>query len=288
MKINYVCVPCLLNRVIFESKLVVKDEERMHYIMKKILEKFSEIYDARKCSAEIATEIHALAYELIGSKDPYKNLKEESNRIALSILSRARKIIEESENKLEKAILCSIVANSIDFGIEGSASSPEELFSKFEEYLNEGFYINDFDKMEKYLKGDVLYFTDNCGEVVFDKVVCELLKEYDVRISLVCKKYPILTDATYEDVIKIGFQDVVDEILTTGKFSVGIDFYGISEKLKRKLKEASLIISKGMANYEAFSETKYRPIAYLMRIKCDPIAKSIGAKKSKNILKIYE
>ncbi|MEM2935118.1 MAG: ARMT1-like domain-containing protein [Candidatus Thermoplasmatota archaeon] len=288
MKINYACIPCLLNRVIFESRLVIKDEGNLNYIMKKILEKFSEIYDSKKSSAEIATEIHALAYELIGNKDPYKNLKEESNKIALSILPKAREIIESSENKLEKAILCSIVANSIDFGIEGSASSPEELFSKFEEYLNEGFYINDFEKMEKYLKGEILYFTDNCGEIVFDKVVCEMLKEYDVSISLVCKKYPILTDATYEDAIKIGFQNVVDEILTTGKFSVGIDFSGISEKLKRKLKEASIIICKGMANYESFSETKYKPIAYLMRVKCNPIAESIGAKKSKNILRIYE
>lgn len=154
--------------------------------------------------------------------------------------------------------------------------------------MNEGLYINDFEKMKKYLKGEILYFTDNCGEIVFDKIVCELLKEYNVNISLVCKKYPILTDATHEDAIKIGFQDIVDEILTTGKFSVGVDFSGISEKLKRKLKEASLIICKGMANFESFSETKYKPIAYLMRVKCNPIAKSIGAKKSKNILKIYE
>jgi len=287
MKINYVCIPCLLNRVLFETKLVVKEEEKIHYIMKEVLEKFSEIYDPKRSSAEIATEIHALAYDLIG-KDPYKNLKEESNKIALSILPKARKIVENSENKLEKAILCSIVANSIDFGIEGSASSPDELFSKFEEYLNEGLYINDFEKMEKYLKGNILYFTDNCGEIVFDKIVCEKLKEHDISISLVCKKYPVLTDATYEDAIKIGMQNIVDEILTTGKFSVGVDFSGISEKLKRKLKEASLIICKGMANYEAFSETKYKPIAYLMKVKCNPIAKSIGAEKSKNILKIYE
>ena len=287
MKISYACVPCLLNRVLFETKLVVKEEEKIHFIMKKVLEKFAKIYDSKRSSAEIATEIHALAYELIG-KDPYKNLKEESNRIALSILPKAKKIIEGSENELEKAILCSIVANSIDFGIEGSASSPSELFLKFEEYLNEGFYINDFEKMEKYLGGNILYFTDNCGEIVFDKIVCEKLKEYDASISLVCKKYPILTDATYEDAIKIGMQDIVDEILTTGKFSVGVDFSGISEKLKTKLREASLIICKGMANYEAFSETKYKPIAYLMRVKCEPIAKSIGAKKSKNILKVKE
>jgi len=47
---------------------------------------------------------------------------------------------------------------------------------------------------------------------------------------------------------------------------VGIDFNGITEKLRKRLQEANLIICKGMANYEAFSEKRYRPIAYFLRV----------------------
>lgn len=288
MKIKPRCIPCLLNRVLFESKLVTDDERKISYVMKNVLQKMASIYNEEKSSAEIATQIHGLAYKLLESKDPYKELKEKSNEIALQLLPKARKLIEDSNNKLETAILCSIAGNSIDFGIEGSASTPEELAIKFEEYIKEGLYINDIEKIKKYLKGEILYFTDNCGEIIFDKLVCEQLKKYDVHLSLICKRYPILTDATYEDVKRHEFDEIVDEIMTTGRYAVGIDFNGISEKLKEKLQHASLIICKGMANYEAFSESKYRPIAYLMRVKCKSIAEDVGIAFPKNIAKLYE
>jgi hypothetical protein len=288
MKMKARCAPCLLNRVLFESSLVTKDEKKISSVMKNVLKKMAEIYSDKRSSAEIATEIHGYAYELLGSKDPYKNLKEKSNEIALQLVPKAREIIEKSEDKLKAAILCSIAGNSIDFGIAGSASKPEELASRFEEYIRQGLYHDDIDEIKKYLKGSVLYFTDNCGEIVFDKLVCEILKEYDIHLTIVCKKYPILTDATYDDVKKLGFEEVVDEILTTGKFAVGIDFYGISEKLKRRLQEANLIICKGMANYEAFSETNYRPIAYLMRIKCQSIAEAMELPAGINAVKLYK
>ena len=288
MKMKPRCVPCLINRALFESQLVTKDEKKLSFIMKKVVEKMAEIYDERKCSAEIATQIHGLVYDLLENKDPYKELKEKSNEIALKILPKAIKFIEESEDKLKASILCSIAGNSIDFGIAGSASKPEELEAKFDELLKQGLYYDDLEEVKKLLKGEILYFTDNCGEIVFDKLVCQELKKYDVHLTLVCKKYPILTDATYEDVKKLGFDEVVDEIITTGKFAVGVDFNGISEKLKRKLNEANLIICKGMANYEAFSETNYKPIAYFLRVKCESIAESMNLKNGINAIKLYK
>ena len=289
MKMKPRCVPCLLNRVLYESNLVMDDERKKTEIMKKILEKMAEIYTTERGSAEIATEIHSLAYHLLGVDDPYKDLKERSNRVALQILPEVEKRVAESEDMLEEAILASIAGNSVDFGIAGSASSPEHLLTKFWDYVEEGLAYNDIEEMKKLLHGDVLYFTDNCGEVVFDKLVCKILKEnYDIHLTLVCKEVPILTDATYEDVIALGFDEVVDEIMTTGSFAVGVDFHKISKELEERMRNASLIISKGMANYEAFSETDYRPIAYLLRIKCESIAEDMGLKQGTNVVKLYK
>jgi len=257
--------------------------------MANVLKKMADIYSSKKSSAEIATEIHGYAYELLGSKDPYKELKEKSNEIAIQLLPKVEEIIKKSEDKLKAAILCSIAGNSIDFGIAGSASKPEELAIKFEEYIKQGLQYDDVDELKSYLKGNVLYFTDNCGEIVFDKLVCKILKEnYDIYLTLVCKKYPILTDATYEDVKKLGFEEVTDEIITTGKFAVGIDFNEITEKLKKRLREANLIICKGMANYEAFSETSYKPIAYFLRVKCESIAEDMNLPIGINAVKLYK
>ncbi|HEC77193.1 MAG TPA: DUF89 family protein [Thermoplasmatales archaeon] len=288
MKMKARCAPCLLNRVLFEGKLVLNDEEKLTGIMGKVIEKMAEIYSSKKSSAEIATKIHKYAYELLNVKDPYKNLKEKSNEIALSLVPKVKKIIEESEDKLKSAILCSIAGNSIDFGIAGSASSPDELLTKFDAYIKEGLYCDDTEEMKKYLKGDILYFTDNCGEIVFDKIVCEYLKKYDINLYLVCKKYPILTDATYEDVKKLEFEEIVDEIITTGDFAVGVNFYKISEKLRDKLNNASLIICKGMANYEAFSETNFKPIVYFLRVKCKSISEDMNLPVGVNAVKLYK
>ncbi|MCK5636872.1 MAG: DUF89 family protein, partial [Thermoplasmatales archaeon] len=50
---------------------------------------------------------------------------------------------------------------------------------------------------------------------------------------------------------------------------------------------ADLIICKGMANYEAFSETNYRPVAYLLRTKCTAIANSMELPLNINAVKLY-
>jgi len=56
--------------------------------------------------------------------------------------------------------------------------------------------------------------------------------------------------------------------------------------MRRRIENADLIICKGMANYESFSDTRYRPIAYLMRTKCLPVAVSLGVKKDISVAKL--
>ena len=204
----------------------------------------------------------------------------------MELLPWIHNFIENSSDALTAAFLCSIAGNAVDFGISGSAESPEDLKHTFEAYVKQQLYCNDIEALKTHLTGEVLYFTDNCGEIVIDKLVCEILKTYDIHLTLVCKQVPILTDATYEDAIMIGFDKVADEILTTGRFAVGVDFSGIPKKLREKLNTASLIISKGMANYEAFSETAYAPIAYCMRVKCESIAESLDMPVGVNIVKL--
>ena len=51
----------------------------------------------------------------------------------------------------------------------------------------------------------------------------------------------------------------------------------------------TLVISKGMANYESLSE--YRdlpPVAYLMAAKCEPIAEEVGVPKGSKVAMLRE
>jgi len=288
MKMKPRCIPCLLNRVLFEAELAGADSGKQEEIIKEAARKILDNYGDEKSSAQIATLVHKAAYDMLGNPDPYSELKKRSNEIAVKLLPEAERFIDGSDDRLEAAILCSIVGNSIDFGIAGSASSPEELERIFGDGLRKGLHHNDLSSAKKYMKGDMLYFTDNCGEIVFDRLVCRELKKQGVSITLVVKGEPILTDATYEDAASLHFDDVADEIMTTNSFAVGVDFDSIEDELKRKLENASLIICKGMANYEAFSETPYKPIVYFLKVKCMSIAEDMNLTLGANAIKLYE
>lgn len=286
MKIKPRCIPCLLNRILFEAEQVTNNRAIQEKVMLKSMDILRKEYGDRS-SVEIATKVHQAAYQILGTRDPYKKLKERSNRIALKMISKAERLIENSDDPIKAAAICSIIGNLIDFGIEGSISSPEKLEEEFDNFFEEGLGWNDLPEIKKLLKGDILFFADNCGEIVFDKILCRELKKYDIHLTLVVKGEPILTDATYEDAKLFNFDDVVDEILTTEGFAVGIDFDS-SDYLLDRLENANLIICKGMGNYEAFSETKYKPIAYFLRTKCKTVAEDIGLPMNINAVKLFE
>lgn len=287
MKIRAICVPCLLNRVIYEAKLIDPS------LALKVMEESCKIlgsYDLNEtCSAVVASEVHKKTYDILGTDDPYGEIKNRSNEIALSLLPKAEDFIEISKDRLKAAIVCSIAGNVLDFGISASPESPEALVNDFDDLLAEGLAVDDTEMIKKFLVdgNKILLFTDNCGEVVFDKLLCRGLKKFDIHLTLVVKGEPVLTDATMEDVRQLGLEEVVDEVMTTGSFAVGLGFDRMPEKLEKAIKGADLIIAKGMGNYEAFSETDYRPIAYLLRTKCIPVADDMRLETGLNVAKLY-
>jgi uncharacterized protein with ATP-grasp and redox domains len=279
MKIQNECVPCLIKRIIFEAEHSTKDKEVLKQTIKNACQAMADLYDPNSCSASIATRVHKIAYETLGDEDPYKDLKYQSNKIALSLVPRVEELVSISDEPLRMSMLCSIVGNMLDFGIRGGSKDPDNLLEVFEDIISKDLGYDDTNKIKEILNSskNVVLFTDNCGEIVFDKIFCqEIKKQYpDIFLTLVVKGEKILSDATMEDAIDLGFDEVVDEILTTGCFAVGVDFEKIPQGLEDRLKKSDLILCKGMANYESFSETDYKPIAYLLRTKCTAIANSM-------------
>jgi len=292
MNIQIECVPCLLKRIIFEAEHSTKDEKLKTKTVQNALKLLSELYNPNECSATIATKVHKIVYETLGDDDPYRDLKEQSNKIAQSLLPRVEELIASSDDTLRITMLCSIIGNMMDFGIQGASEHPENLSEIFEEKFAEDFGHDDSEELKEILAESkrVLLFTDNCGEIVFDKVLCRELKKFNPNIflSVVVKGEPIISDATIKDVEELKFDEVCDEILTTGCFAIGLDFEKLPEITKKALDQADLIICKGMANYEAFSETDYRPVAYLLRTKCNAIANSIDLPFNVNIIKLFD
>jgi len=269
-----------------------KDPKIRTKVIRNACKVLSKLYDPNECSATIATKVHEIAYETLGDDDPYRDLKNLSNKIAQSLIPRVEELIKKSDDPLKNSMICSIVGNTMDFGIEGSSSHPEALIDTFEEMIDKGLGYDDILKVEGLLKRSkrVMLFADNCGEIVFDKILCRELKKFNPNmfLTIVVRGEPIISDATIEDVEELQFREVVDEILTTGCFAIGVDFKRLPPSLEKALERTDMIICKGMANYEAFSETDYRPIAYLLRTKCTAIAKSMNLPLDINAVKLYQ
>jgi len=292
MKIHTECVPCLIKRIIFEAEQSTSDSKKKADALKNACRVLSEAYDPGCCSADLATKIHKVVYETLGNHDPYSELKNKSNLVAKSLIPRVEELIKNSDDPLKTSMICSIIGNMMDFGIEGGSSHPDLLKNIFEKIFSDGLGYDDYDELKNHLNDikHVVLFTDNCGEIVFDKVLCRELKKFnsDIFITLVVKGEPILSDATIKDAEELDFKEVADEILTTGCFAVGVNFNNLPSDLEKVLKNTDLIICKGMANYESFSETEYKPIVYLMRTKCNAIATSMNIPLNVNAIKLYK
>jgi len=292
MKIQIECVSCLLKRIVFESEQSTNDLKLRKKVKEKTKDLLELLYDPNECSVVIATQIHKLAYDLLNDPDPYKELKKRANIVAEDLLPIVKNLIDKSKDRLKTAMLCSIIGNMLDFGIVGASNNPELLGDMFDQYYKQGLGYDDSEELKKFISKskNILLFTDNCGEFTFDKILSKEIKNFnpEAKLTLVVKGKPVLSDATMQDANEINFAEAVDEVLTTGCFAVGVDFKKLPDDLKKALDKCDLIIAKGMANYEAFSETEYRPIAYLMRVKCRPIANSSNLPLNSSSIKLYK
>jgi len=283
------CVPCLLARVRFESGLV-----HAALALPAVLAAAREI--GRSCpgevSAEVATRAHRAAYEVLGVSDPYVEVKRASNEVALRLLPRARDLymaVPEGIGRLRMAALLSIVGNVLDFGIRGGLPEARALEAEFGNLVAEGLGRDDTPVMAALLGPGrrVAYLTDNCGEVVLDQLLLDELRSRGCHVSLVVKGEPVLTDATRADIEALGLDAHVDEVHDTGPFAVGVDLATVPATAREAILGADLVVSKGMANYESLSDAGVGPIAYLLRTKCDPVARSLGEAKDINVVRLY-
>lgn len=276
----------------YETELSTKDPKLQLVAVKAALKLLSEGLNEKSVAVKLSTKVHKAVYEALGDLDPYREKKRVSNEVAKKNVPLARKLINSTRDKKEafrRAVLLSIIGNSFDFGVQGLVVEDANFETYMRGAFRQGLGVDDTPRMIE-LVDRVVYLADNCGEIYFDELVIDQIKRInpESRITFVVRGEPILTDATIEDVKEVGIDKKVEKVLTTGSAAVGIDIETIPAELLSAMRNGSLIISKGMANYESMSEYDFKPIAYLLRTKCIPISDSLGVGKGLNIAKLIE
>lgn len=289
MKVHPDCIPCLMKRVFFQSKLPGngKEEKAVMAALRTYADNLS--YDMN--SAKLATLVHCSAYEAMEVRDPYIDLKIRADEVAEEYLEELQRIICDSKDSLETALKISIIGNIMDFGSGIAIDDPEEFRGMFSELAAQDIELNDIEILRGLMDktSSVVYIFDNCGESQIDKLLIREIRKAGKRVVGVVRGEPILNDVAIEDALRIDLDKEVDRLLTTGVFAIGIDMERIDQELRDEIDNADLIIAKGMANYESLSDEDLDvPIVFILKAKCIPVADSLGVSLGANVINVRQ
>lgn len=274
MRFTEDCFACLLSRVEYECRLATDDEARVMAAVDACETLLRTIREDDCAAPVIACRIHRHAYQHIGCRDPYRDLKTLNNQEALQALHR----VAPSLRTFRDRCLAAVIANTLDYGSRMHRVT-DDFIGFFAREFASGFSIDHTDEIER-CASRVVYLTDNCGEILFDRLVVESLKAAGSHVTCIVRGAPILNDATLEDALRFGFDRIADDLFVNtmnGIAEFGLNPRFIPPAVSDALDSATLLIAKGMANYESLTEWRdLPPVGYLMSVKCSPIARSVG------------
>ena len=277
------CYICILDRAKFESDLVFTDDKDKLRVVEELLD-FMACHKG-DVPALVGTQREKIIQRHSNNPDPYKALKEDSNRLARELLPIAKQFYDKSENKVEALIRIAAASNSMEFGVKGHDFDNSTFGSIFASILGERFE-GDLAEVEKRLSNfaNIFYILDNSGEAIFDLFVIEKLRGLDKTIIIGAKSEPVLNDITAQEAQGITEVKVVP---TSPIVGISLDCIGL-EALDLLFNPSWLVISKGMGNFETMSEFDSRlkgKLIYVMRAKCQPVASALEVRKGTLVVK---
>lgn len=268
MKLNPFCLCCILNK---QEKLIrsYPDMEKKTEYMKKLMALIANTKET-DCAPSLSIDIQKLYSSFWNCPaEDYTEIKKDFNRFMLDIEHTLEEKIRSSADPLEKALLYARIGNYIDFAAlsnvnqetaltlleNNSDSLDQEEYSIFLKELNSAKRL--------------VYITDNCGEIVLDKLAIKILKETypDLDITILVRGYPVINDATMEDAEEIGLTDLV-KVIDNGSNVAGTWIPGINQTARELLENADMIIAKGQGNFETMNDCGLN-VYYLFLCKCD-------------------
>jgi uncharacterized protein with ATP-grasp and redox domains len=247
--------------------------------------------DWNKTSAGVIEDIWRKIVKKTGSSDPFRLAKSNQNKKIMGLYPDLKQMVKEAADPLNMAVKLAILGNSLDLMVADSATTfensikdrvdaplPLEIYSAFEQQL----------RASKRL----VYFGDNAGEIVFDKLLIETIKElHSPEIVFVVRSLPTLNDATLTEARSIGMDNIV-RVIENGIDGPlpGTVLGRCSNEVNDLVRRSDLIISKGGGNFDTLDEERehlQKKISFLLLSKCEPYYRHFGVEIYQPILANY-
>jgi uncharacterized protein with ATP-grasp and redox domains len=282
MKTHLDCFPCFLKQTLIAARLGTKDASFQSDIVKGVLDEIGAT-DMSQPPAHSTTFLHRKIRQLIG-KDPFKEIKSEYNQIALKLYPDLRKKVMESPDPLWTASRLAIAGNVIDFGIFTSV----DIVGTVERALSGAITVDDYSSFKSSVNGDtdILYLLDNSGEIVFDRLLIEVLTGMSKKVKAVVKGKAVLNDVTIEDAKETGLTEVC-EVIDNGSDCIGTILEFTSREFNEQFDRSNFVISKGQGNFETLWKTPHaecKEAYFLFQSKCGVVSKYLGISEGSMLL----
>lgn len=261
------CITCIVDKHLSAHPVDITLDEKIDY-MQRVLKIVSSA--TKDMSAPVIVgQIYDLQKEMFGMEKDFAEIKKYFNAQMLERYNTFQEAIDKDEDSLKLAIQYAMIGNYIDFGAmkEVEEDKLNELLAQAKEInISNQEYENI--RQEILTKKKMVYLTDNCGEIVFDKLLISKIKEMNPKldITVLVRGGKVLNDATMEDAVQVGLDQII-KVMGNGSNIAGTSLDKISDEARILIENADFIISKGQGNFETLQECGLN-IYYLFLCKC--------------------
>ncbi len=207
----------------------------------------------------------------------YEELKARTNENAMALLPEAGNFVMSGQTRkeaFERSCLLAATSNVAPLDSPSAAYTFQEIEKLIRGDSSSRFFMGDVYDIVRGAR-HVLYVADNAGEIGFDSLVIDVLKELGAKVTLVVKEKTFFEDATIDDARFFGIDGKVDQVVLAEGFFAPCE---ISSELREVFGKCDLVISKGTGSYEALhGEMGGKPLVVMLKVKCRPIARQTGA-----------
>ena len=266
--INTICIECHLRKRFAAAREMGTPEQIRDY-SKKILQIIADA-PADMDSTWLGAISDGLMAEIFGmDPDRLRAEKEFSNRFVMDRLPRIKARIDAAADPVYAALQFAVLGNYLDF----SALQGEVRFEALETMLDSALEMDlDKDCYRQFCsdlsgKKKLLYLTDNAGEIVFDRLLAQYLQKKfpELSITFCVRGSAVSNDATREDAAAVGIEF---PLIDNGTAIGGTVLRFVGEDLQKAMKEADVILAKGMGNTESLFGCGYN-VYYAFLVKCE-------------------
>ena len=267
LPVDSYCIQCYLRR---NADLVrpLGSEAETTAFLKKIMQMYIDA-PADVPSPWFGPKVADLLHEMYGLEiDRFRQEKMDSNRFVLERMEEIRRRVNEAENPILAGMQFAILGNYLDFSaLQGNVSYEKlnEMLSGAREIDVTGpsfdAFVADLEKGKK-----LLYLTDNAGEIGFDRVFAEAIRQAypNLEITFCVRGFVTQNDATREDAAAVG---ISFPVIDNGNRVAGTQIELLSPEAKQALDQADVILAKGMGNAETMLGCGYN-VYYAFLVKC--------------------